>query len=80
MFPGSECAYGPAISTLLTAVFIGPTVTAPTAEVSPSSLGYEVRFTKAFGENLYVPDPFGRTLGTTGFQAPGEHVTQKPAP
>ncbi|KPI28869.1 protein of unknown function DUF820 [Actinobacteria bacterium OK074] len=37
---------------------------------SPSPRGYETRFTKPFGEKLYIPDPFGCTLDTTGFQAP----------
>lgn len=39
---------------------------------SPSAKGYEVRFTKPFGEKLYIPDPFGCTLDTAGFQAPGQ--------
>ncbi|PAZ13913.1 hypothetical protein CLM62_20720 [Streptomyces sp. SA15] len=37
---------------------------------SPSANGYEVRFTKPFGEKLYIPDPFGCTLDTDGFQPP----------
>ncbi|WP_327316786.1 Uma2 family endonuclease [Streptomyces sp. NBC_01235] len=38
---------------------------------SPSAKGYEVRFSKPFGEKIDVPLPFGCTLDTTGFQAPG---------
>ncbi|MFD9320163.1 Uma2 family endonuclease [Streptomyces sp. NPDC060053] len=37
---------------------------------SPSPRGYEVRFTKPFGEKLDIPDPFGCTLDTSGFQPP----------
>ncbi|MFI5799317.1 Uma2 family endonuclease [Streptomyces sp. NPDC051677] len=38
---------------------------------SPSAKGYEVRFSKPFGEKIDIPLPFGCTLDTTGFQAPG---------
>ncbi|MFC4500854.1 MULTISPECIES: Uma2 family endonuclease [Streptomyces] len=37
---------------------------------SPSTKGYEVRFSKPFGEKLYIPDPFGCSLDTAGFQRP----------
>jgi hypothetical protein len=37
---------------------------------SPTEGGYEGRLTKSFGEKLYIPDPFGCTLDTDGFQAP----------
>jgi len=37
---------------------------------SPSAKGYEARFTKPFGEKLYIPDPFGCPLDTTGFEPP----------
>lgn len=54
---------------------------------SPSDIGYEVRFTKAFGEKLYIPDPFGCTLDTVGFEPPAkkpakqaEEFTPPPAP
>jgi Uma2 family endonuclease len=47
---------------------------------SPSEIGYETRFTKPFGQKLYIPDPFGCTLDTTGFQAPqGEAGEQNEA-
>ncbi|MFF4487655.1 Uma2 family endonuclease [Streptomyces sp. NPDC001544] len=36
----------------------------------PSSKGYQGRLTTSFGEKLYIPDPIGCTLDTTGFQAP----------
>jgi Uma2 family endonuclease len=35
---------------------------------SPSSNGYEVRFSKPFGESLQFPEPFGCKLDTGGFQ------------
>lgn len=35
---------------------------------SPSSNGYEVRFSKPFGESLQIPEPFGCKLDTDGFQ------------
>jgi Uma2 family endonuclease len=44
---------------------------------SPSAKGYEVRFTKPFGEKLYIPDPFGCTLDTTGFQAPEQEAQEQ---
>ncbi|MEU7054782.1 Uma2 family endonuclease [Streptomyces sp. NPDC046197] len=37
---------------------------------SPSPKGYEVRFSKPFGEKLPIPEPLGCTLDTDGFQAP----------
>lgn len=37
---------------------------------SPSAVGYEVRYTKPFGEKLYIPDPFGCTVDTDGFEPP----------
>ncbi|MET7692732.1 Uma2 family endonuclease [Streptomyces sp. NPDC005483] len=42
---------------------------------SPSSNGYEVRFTKPFGEKLQIPEPFDCTLDTTGFHAPEQPLT-----
>ncbi|MGW0826638.1 Uma2 family endonuclease [Streptomyces sp. NPDC002845] len=46
---------------------------------SPSAKGYEVRFTKPFGEKLYIPDPFGCTLDTDGFhfQSPEEEPDEQ---
>ncbi|MFC3573717.1 Uma2 family endonuclease [Streptomyces yaanensis] len=41
---------------------------------SPSPRGYEVRFSKPFGEKLYIPDPFGCELDTNGFQAPSSEA------
>jgi Uma2 family endonuclease len=41
---------------------------------SPSAGGYEVRFSKPFGEKIYIPDPFGYALDTSGFQAPEEEA------
>lgn len=38
---------------------------------APSAEGYEARCTKPFGEKIDIPAPFGCTLDTTGFQAPG---------
>ncbi|MGW7256025.1 Uma2 family endonuclease [Streptomyces sp. NPDC054834] len=38
---------------------------------SPSAKGYEVRFSKPFGEKLHIPEPFDCPLDTTGFQPPG---------
>ncbi|MGA5894636.1 Uma2 family endonuclease [Streptomyces venetus] len=37
---------------------------------SPSAKGYELRLSKPFGEKLDIPDPFGCTLDTAGFQTP----------
>ncbi|SEQ69042.1 Endonuclease, Uma2 family (restriction endonuclease fold) [Streptomyces sp. yr375] len=37
---------------------------------SPSVKGYEIRFSKPFGEKIDIPLPFGCTLDTAGFQAP----------
>ncbi|MFC9683297.1 Uma2 family endonuclease [Streptomyces sp. NPDC056948] len=37
---------------------------------SPSVKGYELRLSKPFGEKLDIPDPFGCTLDTAGFQTP----------
>jgi hypothetical protein len=37
---------------------------------SPSPRGYQVRFTRPFGEKLHIPAPFDCTLDTTGFEAP----------
>ncbi|MFF4356444.1 Uma2 family endonuclease [Streptomyces sp. NPDC001604] len=45
---------------------------------SPSAKGYEARFTKPFGEKIYIPDPFGCALDTTGFRAPKEEVDGQP--
>ncbi|MGW0998506.1 Uma2 family endonuclease [Streptomyces sp. NPDC002520] len=39
---------------------------------SPSGRGYEGRFTKPFGEKLYIPEPFDCSLDTADFQAPEE--------
>ncbi|MCX4763759.1 Uma2 family endonuclease [Streptomyces sp. NBC_01275] len=39
---------------------------------SPSATGYEVRFSKPFGEKLPIPAPFDCTLDTTGFHPPGQ--------
>lgn len=36
----------------------------------PSDNGYQAKYTKPFGEKLYIPDPFGCELDTAGFQAP----------
>jgi len=36
----------------------------------PYEAGYKSRLTRPFGEKLYIPDPFGCELDTTGFQAP----------
>ncbi|MFD7084836.1 Uma2 family endonuclease [Streptomyces sp. NPDC059918] len=36
----------------------------------PSPHGYRSRKTVSFGEELYVPEPFDCTIGTTGFQEP----------
>ncbi|MFI1360341.1 Uma2 family endonuclease [Streptomyces sp. NPDC020898] len=36
----------------------------------PYDKGYQATHTKPFGEKLYIPDPFGCELDTTGFQAP----------
>lgn len=41
---------------------------------SPSAGGYEVRFSKPFGAKIYIPDPFGYALDTSGFQAPEEEA------
>ena len=35
-----------------------------------SQVGYEESLTKPFGDKLYIPDPFGFALDTSGFQAP----------
>jgi Uma2 family endonuclease len=43
---------------------------------SPSAVGYEVRFSKPFGEKIYIPDPFGYALDTSGFQAPDENAVE----
>ncbi|MEV5436626.1 Uma2 family endonuclease [Streptomyces sp. NPDC052682] len=43
---------------------------------SPSAKGYEVRFTKPFGEKLPIPDPLGCTLDTTGFGVPENPETK----
>ncbi|WP_328412302.1 Uma2 family endonuclease [Streptomyces violaceus] len=43
---------------------------------SPSAKGYELRLSKPFGEKLDIPDPFGCTLDTAGFQAPSEADTE----
>ncbi|MER7178925.1 Uma2 family endonuclease [Streptomyces hyaluromycini] len=37
---------------------------------SPSDRGYEGRFTKPFGEKLYIPEPFDCSLDTAEFLAP----------
>jgi Uma2 family endonuclease len=42
-----------------------------TVFANPSAKGYESRETKPFGEKLTIPAPFGCTLDTTGFHAPG---------
>ncbi|MET8946006.1 hypothetical protein ABZX30_21075 [Streptomyces sp. NPDC004542] len=36
----------------------------------PTPKGYQGRRTTSFGEKLYIPDPIGCTLDTTGFHAP----------
>ncbi|MDT6986592.1 Uma2 family endonuclease [Streptomyces lusitanus] len=38
--------------------------------VPSPQVGYEKSLTKPFGEKLYIPDPFGFALDTTGFHAP----------
>ncbi|MFF3514943.1 Uma2 family endonuclease [Streptomyces sp. NPDC002573] len=47
---------------------------------SPSAQGYEVRFSKPFGEKLRIPESLGCILDTDGFQAPDGPATKKPAP
>jgi len=42
---------------------------------SPSAKGYEARFTKPFGEKLYIPEPFDCPLDTTGFEPPTPSAT-----
>ncbi|MEU6354420.1 Uma2 family endonuclease [Streptomyces sp. NPDC047072] len=50
---------------------------------SPSAKGYEVRYTKPFGEKIHIPAPFDCVLDTTGFQRPEKsdkaQVTPPPA-
>ncbi|WP_416966378.1 Uma2 family endonuclease [Streptomyces sp. Agncl-13] len=47
---------------------------------SPSTqVGYEESLTKPFGEKLYIPDPFGFALDTSGLQAPQGPAKKNPA-
>lgn len=45
----------------------------------PSPKGYQGRLTKSFGEKLYIPEPFGCTLDTDGFQPPAEEEDEDEA-
>jgi Uma2 family endonuclease len=47
---------------------------------SPSDQGYQGRLTQAFGEKLYIPEPFGCTLDTDGFQVPDESADRADEP